>query len=152
MAIKTVDNATVKVKYKTALGEEIVEDHKVKYFQFEGLADAEHYISLGGDEKTRELRRKEVVQGINYAFSQAARAAVRTEVLKAMVGPDKAINKMVEQFMEAREKAHAKNPKVKLVTEEQARKIVLAMWEAQNATDEPEDETAPEEETAEATA
>jgi hypothetical protein len=63
----------------------------------------------------------DLLENVTYAYDLGQRAKVRAQLVAAAAGPDKAIDKMVKDFMAGR--AAAGKP----VTEEVARAKVLAM-------------------------
>ncbi len=65
----------------------------------------------------------ELLQGFTYAYDLGIRSKIRQQIVSAAAGPDKAIEKAVQDFMKAR--AAMGKP----VTEEAARAKVKAMLE-----------------------
>jgi len=132
--MKTI-SGVVEVKIKDAQGKEIIEQSPVTFPFFES---AEDILSVLGDNsgdvvefqladgktvvklapKTAELLVCE-----NYGANLKARATVRAALLNKLEGPEKAINRQVEQLVKARA------AKGKPITEVQARKIVLLTME-----------------------
>lgn len=70
---------------------------------------------------------KTVIDNLNYATDLKLRAKVRADILSESAGPEKAVDKMVKDMVKMR--AAVGKP----ITEEQARKIILALQDQEIA-------------------
>jgi hypothetical protein len=100
----------------------------VTYLEFETAEDFLNYLGASGDQGKANL--ETLKSWSNYGANLKARSIVRNELLAKMEGPDKSINKSINDFVKAR--AAAGKP----ITEAQARKMVLAMMAMEAETEE----------------
>lgn len=110
-------NSEVSVTVKDAIsGADKTESSQVSYSEFENAEDVLTFLSGADKDATADF-----LGSLNYGVNLKARASVRATLLAKLEGPDKAINKAVEQFIKARAAMN------KPVDEATARKIVTAM-------------------------
>jgi hypothetical protein len=126
---------TVEFNYKNAEGKEKTEKDTVSYAEFEHAGDVLAHLDSGAvtdvvdDEgKVTKLaadvmkeRLAAFLKALNYGISLHARQKVRAVLQAKAEGPDKSINRMVDDLIKMR--AADGKP----ISEEKARKMVLAM-------------------------
>jgi hypothetical protein len=119
--MKTI-NGTVTVGVEDGVtGKRREETAPVVYPEFENAEDVLNHLSLGGTEAEVAERHKAFLHALNYGFNLDARSVVNQNLRAKLEGPDKAINKLVNDIVKAR--AAAGMP----ISEPDARKLAVTM-------------------------